>query len=151
MSRYLLTLLMSATMLLSHSFICIVVQPGSALAQTGQNTDNAQAAAAASDKIRKRVRDLRVGANVTVIMLGGKKYYGTISDIAADNFQVAEVDLKQNVSFNYGEVKKVAEGYGRKSVFSGKRGVNPNNHWVRWVVLGALVAIPIIITANVKN
>lgn len=112
---------------------------------------NAQTSSSASVKIKQRVQAMGIGENVTVRLQSGRRYYGTITDVADDVFSIAEVDLKQTMSIHYSDVRNVDKGYGRKSVFTGKRGVNPNNHWVKVVIIGALVAVPLIIVASVKN
>jgi len=101
-------------------------------------------------KIKKRVDELRLGRDVTVVMFRGREYYGFIQDIGPESFVVAEVDLKQPVTIDYSEVKKVRKGYGGKNYITGKR-VNPKTNRIASVaLLGAFVLLPIILVANSK-
>ena len=101
-------------------------------------------------KIKDRVGELGLGTDVTVILYQGREYYGFIQDIGLESFVVAEVDLKQPITIDYSEVKKVRKGYGGKNYITGKR-VNPKTNRIASVaLLGALVLLPIILVANSK-
>ena len=101
-------------------------------------------------KIKDRVGELGLGTDVTVILQQGREYYGFIQDIGLESFVVAEVDLKQPITIDYSEVKKVRKGYGGKNYITGKR-VNPKTNRIASVaLLGALVLLPIILVANSK-
>jgi hypothetical protein len=47
-----------------------------------------------------------------VILFSGVEYYGAISKIEPDGFEIAEVDLKQMVAISYADVYIVEKGYG---------------------------------------
>jgi len=102
-----------------------------------------------SAEIRQKVDKIGIRENVTVKLLDGKTYHGFIQKIETDTFTVAEVDLRTDVTFKYSEVKKVETGYGPKNLM-GKR-INPHHNWIPFVVLGAALAIPIIIVATAKD
>ena len=101
-------------------------------------------------KIKDRVGEIGRGTDVTVILHQGREFYGFIQDIGLESFVVAEVDLKQPITIDYSEVKKVRKGYGGKNYITGKR-VNPKTNRIASVaLLGALVLLPIILVANSK-
>ena len=66
MKRHFLAILISTALVLTNSFVCLLAQPNDVFAQSGQ-TANPQ-----TNKIKKQVRDLGVGQDVTVILLSGK-------------------------------------------------------------------------------
>src|SRR5205085_5805816 len=72
-------------------------------------------------RIRRDVRNYGVAAKVTVILKDNSERYGEIASIEDDAFQIVEVDLKQLMTFNYTEVKKVRFSYGNPNPFTGKR------------------------------
>ncbi len=90
--------------------------------------------------IRAQVEDLGVGHKLTVKMKNGDYYHGSISNIDAASFEIAEVDLAQVVKFQYAEIKSLYGNYGQKNVF-GKR-PNPKTGAIIAVgVLGGLFAV----------
>jgi hypothetical protein len=72
-------------------------------------------------KVKDQVQTIGVGEDVTVKMISGLEYYGEISKIEADSFEIDEIDLRQMVSIGYADVKKVEKGYGKMNSSSGKR------------------------------
>jgi hypothetical protein len=72
-------------------------------------------------KVKDQVQTIGVGEDVTVKLSSGLEYYGEISKIEADSFEIDEIDLKQMVSIDYANVKKVEKGYGKMDSSSGKR------------------------------
>jgi hypothetical protein len=102
-------------------------------------------------KVKDQVQKIGVAEDVTVILLRGKEYYGAIRKIEPGSFEIAEVDLKQIMAFDYKDVKKVRKGYGGKNHLTGKR-VNPRGKWIALGVVGFLIiGIPIIILASNKD
>src|SRR5262245_65206649 len=67
-------------------------------------------------KVKDQVQKIGIGEDVTVILLTGKEYYGSITEIEPDSFKIAEVDLKQKMAFDYKDVKKVRKGYGGRGL-----------------------------------
>jgi hypothetical protein len=72
-------------------------------------------------KVKDRVQTIGVGEDVTVMLSSGLEYYGSISKIEPDSFEIDEIDLRQMVSIDYADVKKVEKGYGKMDSSSGKR------------------------------
>ena len=93
-----------------------------------------QVQAAAIEKLKIQVEKIGIGRKITVIRLDEREFYGSVSNIEADGFQIDEVDLKQTVGFKYNELKKVRKGYGGKNYAVGKR-VNPR----RSLLIGAVI------------
>lgn len=81
------------------------------------------------EKLKKQVEKIGIDGKITVIRLDKRDFYGKVSDIETDGFQIKEVDSKQTVSFKYAEVKKIKTGDGERNLFTGKR-VNPKNGWI---------------------
>ena len=72
-------------------------------------------------KVKDQVQKIGIAEDATVVLLTGKEYYGAISKIEPDSFEIAEVDLKQRMAFDYKNVKKVRKGYGDRYLITGKR------------------------------
>lgn len=101
-------------------------------------------------KVKDKVQKIGIAEDITVILLTGKEYYGAIRKIEPDSFEIAEVDLKQVMAFDYKDIKKVRKGYGGRG-FAGKR-VNPRNKWIALGVVGFLIiGIPVIVLAGHKD
>lgn len=101
-------------------------------------------------KVKDQVQKLGITKRATVILLTGKEYYGAISKIEPDSFEIAEVDLKQKLSFDYKDVKKVRKGYGGWNYVSGKR-VNPRTNLIVAIALaGGLIALVSLIGSQSK-
>src|SRR5262245_32405260 len=91
-------------------------------------------------KVKDQVQKVGIAEDVTVILLSGKEYYGAISRIEPDSFEITEVDLKQKMAFDYKDVKKVRKGYGGRT-FGGKR-VNPRTNLIVGIaVIGGLIGL----------
>ena len=93
------------------------------------------------EKLKNQVEKIGIGGKITVIRLDGRDFYGSVSSIEADGFQINEVDLKQRVGFKYAELKKVRKGDGEKNLISGNR-VNPRRGWLYGIaIVGTLFVI----------
>ena len=100
-------------------------------------------------KVKDQVQKIGVAEDVTVILLTGEEYYGSITDIELDRFEFIEVDLKQRMAFDYKDVKKVRKGYGRRG-FAGKR-VNPRvNLIVGIIAASALIGLGVLAATQTK-
>ena len=88
-------------------------------------------------KVKDQVQKVGILEDVTVILLTGKEYYGSISKIETDRFEIAEVDLKQRMEFDYKDVMKVRKGYGGRG-FGGKR-VNPRHSLIAGIAVAGLL------------
>jgi len=114
-----------------------------ALCQSTQNTPSQV------QNVKDQVQKIGVTKKVTVILLTGKEYYGAIDKIEPDRFEIAEVDLKQRMEFNYKDVEKVRKGYGGRG-FGGKR-VNPRHNLIAGIaVVGLLFGIAILTATHTK-
>jgi hypothetical protein len=101
-------------------------------------------------KVKDQVQKIGVAKKVTVILLTGKEYYGAISKIESDSFEITEVDLKQRIAFDYKDVKKARKGYGGWNYFAGKR-VNPRTNLIAGIaVMGGLIGLVIGVASQTK-
>ena len=89
-----------------------------------QSPQNSPASAPRIQTVKDQVQKIGKGEEVTVMLLTGVEYYGAISKIEPDGFEIAEVDLKEMVAIAYADVKKVEKGYGEMNSL-GKRQNNP--------------------------
>lgn len=96
------------------------------------------------EKIKSKVLKMGLGSNITVIIEDGDDLYGSISKVDERTFEIVEVDLKQRVTINYEQVKKVRSGYGGK----GANGHRPNPR-VNYAVFGGLLVFLIVVAAVV--
>jgi len=100
--------------------------------------------------VKDQVQKIGMAKKATVILLTGKEYYGAISKIEPDEFEIAEVDLKQRMEFDYKDVKKVRKGYGGWNHFAGKR-VNPRHSLIAGIaVVGLLFGIAILTATHTE-
>lgn len=72
-------------------------------------------------KVKARIKSIGIAGRVTVVLTNNNEYYGAIRQIGEDSFQLADVDLKQQITISYDEVKKVISGFGNPNPFNGKR------------------------------
>jgi hypothetical protein len=86
-----------------------------------QSPQNSPASAPRIQTLKDQVKKIGMGEDITVILFSGVEYYGAISKIEPDSFEVAEVDLKQMVTISYSDVMKVEKGYGEMNSSTGKR------------------------------
>ncbi|HEY6400925.1 MAG TPA: hypothetical protein VI479_05925 [Blastocatellia bacterium] len=94
-------------------------------------------------KVKDQVQKLGIAEDVTVILLNGEEFYGAISRIESDSFEITEVDLKQKMAFDYKDVKKARKGYGGRG-FGGKR-VNPRVNLIAGIaVIVGLISLAVI-------
>src|SRR5215813_13252174 len=89
-----------------------------------QSPQNSPASAPRIQTVKDQVQKIGKGEDVTVLLFSGVEYYGAISKIEEDSFEIAEVDLKQMVAISYADVKKVERGYGEMNSL-GKRQNDP--------------------------
>src|SRR5436305_4822545 len=94
-----------------------------------------------AQKMKRNVEKLGVGHQVTAVLKDGKEYHGAVSKIEAESFQVAEVDLKQVVTINYDETKKLYRDYFHKDPFFGR---NPRRNTIIFVSAMAFLTTALI-------
>ncbi len=135
MQHSLLAILASLALLITSNHLCF------AQTNPANPSQMKQVQAAEKEKLKKQVEKIGLDKKITVIRLDEREFYGSVSHIEADGFQIDEVDLKQTVSFKYIELKKVRKGYGGKNYAVGKR-VNPRRSLI-WsaAFLGGLALI----------
>jgi|SRR6266540_3595471 len=86
-----------------------------------QSPQNKPASSSQIRKVKDQIRKIGIGEDVTVVLFSGLEYYGTISKIESDSFEIDEVDLRQTVAIAYAGVRKVEKGYGKMNSSAGKR------------------------------
>jgi hypothetical protein len=89
--------------------------------------------------VKDYVQKIGQGKNVTVIMFSGVEYYGAISKIEQDSFEIAEVDLKQTVAISYADAYIVEKGYGEMNSSTGTRRKGPTMRSF-WILVAVGVA-----------
>lgn len=95
-------------------------QPGAAA--------NTQSQPAQSDvkarKIKRVVEKIGVAGKLTLYLKNGEELYGNVVAYDEESVRITEIDLKQVVTIQYKNIKRVREGYGNPNLFTGKR-ANP--------------------------
>src|SRR5262245_32570644 len=115
-----------------------------------QSPQSDPASSSQIQKVKDQVQKIGIAKKVTVILLTGKEYYGAISKIESDSFEIAEVDLKQRMAFDYKDVNKARKGYGGWNSIAGKR-VNPRTSFIAGVaVVGGLLGLAIFGASQTK-
>ncbi len=121
-------------------FLTMMLFAGAAVGQ------GAQAA-----KIRQQVGKIGVLGNVTVSIVNGPEYHGSISRIGADDFSINEVDQRREIVVRYSEVRRVREGYGTTRNIRGQRIPPRTKLIVTLAVVGGLLALVFIAVASDKS
>ena len=121
-------------------FLAVVLVTGTASGQTPR-----------ADKIRQQVGKIGVLGNITVSVIGGGDFYGSVSRIGSDDFAINEVDQRREVTLRYSEVKKVRADYGTTRNIRGQR-IHPHTKLiVTLAVVGGLLALVFIAVASDKS
>jgi sRNA-binding regulator protein Hfq len=103
-------------------------------------------------KVKRMVSKIGVAGRLTLYLRNGEELYGSVVSYDEESLQIAEIDLKQVVTVQYRNVKKVREDYGKRDLLTGKR-TNPSKGIKIGVAVGLLflIALPIIIVASSKD
>jgi hypothetical protein len=138
MRQSLLALLASLAILITSNYLCF------AQTDPANSSPMKRTQTAALEKLKKQVEKIGIGRKITVIRLDNREFYGSVSSIEADGFEIDEVDSKQTISFKYTELKKVRKDYGGKNYAVGKR-INKNRGLIiASAVLGGLILLLVI-------
>ena len=116
---------------------------------SGQTTPSAPALSPAAAKVKAQVEKKGLGKEVTIIMLAGREFHGTIKIIDDEAFTVSEIDLKRLVDFRYDETKKLLDGIGGIG-FMGKRVHKKRSIWVGAAVVGGMMAVVLAVASGLK-
>jgi hypothetical protein len=106
-----------------------------------------------AQKIKRTVEKIGVAGRLTLYLKNGEEFYGSIVRYDEESLQIAEIDLKQVVTVQYRNVKKVREDYGKRDPFTGRRS-NPSKGIKIGVTVGLLfvaLALPLILIAASKD
>jgi hypothetical protein len=106
------------------------------------------------EKIRREVSKVGLTGQITVFPRAkGEALHGVITNIETDRFEIAEIDLKQKLTIEYADVKKVRAGYAGINLFTGKRAHPPRGARIAATagVFHLVIGLPIIILASTKD
>jgi hypothetical protein len=153
MSHKRLTLLLALSLLVTQTRPALAqAQPAAPTPQPAATTTQAPLDKRA-EKIRRDVQRMGMSQTITVIIAHGDDLHGAITNIGAESFDLAEVDLRRTVSVRYADVLKVRSGYSpRPDLFTGQRNSPPKGLRIAAfaAMIGAL-ALPLIIIASAKD
>jgi len=144
MRHSLLAILVSLALLIASNHLCF------AQTNPANSSQKKQVQTAKLEKIKKQVEKIGVGGKITVIRLDERDFYGKVSSIEVDSFQIEEVDLKQTLAFKYTEVNKIKTGDGEKNLITGRR-VNPKKGWLYGVAIFGTLAVILAIGLSDKD
>ena len=134
---------------LIFSLLQIFINVGPAWARPAQSsTQSPSKDDRLAEQIKQKVQDLGVSTQLTVILKNGREFYGGVSAIDDDTFQILEVDQKRLISIAYKDVKKVRYSYGNPNPFNGKRW---NPIWGRIAALGVLVLFVVVVPLSIPK
>ncbi|MCI0485675.1 MAG: hypothetical protein L0229_03650 [Blastocatellia bacterium] len=107
----------------------------------GQSSQTGSVLSRQAEQIKKKVEKIAIGEDIAVHLRSGGELCGAVSRIGDESFEIAEVDLKQNITVKYGDVKRVWKGYGKINHSTGRR-VNPRSGlFARFAIMGGMIAI----------
>lgn len=106
-----------------------------------------------SEKIKRAVSRIGIGERLTVIIKNGDDLHGTVTQVGADAFLLAEVDRHEVLTVLYRDVEKVRSGYGGVSLFTGRRASPPRGAKIATFVgvLFVAIGLPLILVATAKD
>ena len=153
------------TLLLALSLLLTQTRPALAQAQAADGGDAAGAAVSAKptkqerdaakriEKLKRVVGKVGVGRRITVFLKNGEDLHGTVSRVGAEDFDVAEVDLKKLITVRYEFTEKVRQGYGNINLFTGKRTSPRKGTDVALLggILFVAIALPLILVGTAKD
>ncbi len=117
-----------------------------------QSPQNNPASPSQIQRVKDQVQKIGAAEDVTVILFSGMEYYGAISKIESDSFEIAEVDLKQYVTIAYADVRKVETEYGVISSSTGKRHKGSRTGLILLLVgVGTTVAVAILALTRLRR
>lgn len=106
-----------------------------------------------SRKIKRTVEKIGVAGKLTLYLKNGEELYGSVVRYDEESLQIAEIDLKQIVTVQYKNIKKVREDYGRPNILTGKRN-NPSKGLkigITAAVFAFALGFPILVLATMKD
>ena len=108
-------------------------------AKTKKEARQSAAKPTQAEEIKKKVASMGIAKRVTVILQNGNEYYGGISKIGEESFEVAEIDLKQQITVPYDDVRKIKSGFGKPNPHNGKRW--PTEWHTGWLIASVGAAV----------
>ena len=101
-----------------------------------------------SEKIKRTVSRIGIGERLTVIIKNGDDLHGTVTQVGADAFLLAEVDRHEVLTVLYRDVEKVRSGYNGVNAFTGRH-TNSSRALQIGLFAGvmAMIFVPLIIYA----
>ncbi len=101
-----------------------------------------------AQKVKDSVDKIGIGGRITVVLINGEERYGSVTDIGSTSFEIVDVDLRQKVTIDYTDVKKVRRNYGGKNSISGKR---PNPMWGLIAGVAIFGTLFIVLAVGLRN
>ena len=104
-------------------------------------------------KVKRMVEKIGVAGRLTLYLKNGEELYGSVVLYDEESVQITEIDLKQVVTVQYINIKRVREDYGKRDLFTGKRS-NPSKGFKIGLAVGLLfvaIGVPIIALASMKD
>lgn len=144
MRNSLLAILASLAIFITSNHLCFAQTNPANPNQTKQVQGNK------AEKLKKRVEKIGVGGKITAVKLDGRDFYGSVSNIEPDGFQMVEVDSKQTLGFKYTELKKIHEGDGERNLITGKRN-NPRRGWLYVAAIAGTLAVILAVGLSDKD
>ena len=158
MRRTHLTLLLALSLLLTQTRPALAQGASgdgnaAGAAAKGEPTKQQKAAAKRIEKLKRVVDKVGVGRRLTVFLKNGEDLHGTVSRVGAEDFDVAEVDLKQLITVRYEFVEKVREGYGGINLLTGRRRSlrKGTNIGIFAGVMFVAIGLPLILVGTMKD
>jgi hypothetical protein len=136
----------------SFRALCVLLAFLQALPLFAMQNENAPSLQldAASQKVMNQVKKVPIGGKLTVRKMDGTEYHGHLQAATSQDFTFVEVDLKQTLTFPYGEVKQVSKNYGGKGI-GGKRVNLKRSLIVGSVIVGVFVTVLAVAFAKDKS
>jgi len=139
-----LAVLASLAVLITSNHLCF------AQTNPANPSQSKQVQGARSEKLKKRVEKIGIGGKITAVRLDGRDFYGSVSSIELEGFQMVEVDSRQTVSFKYAELEKIHKGDGERNLITGKR-ANPRRGWLYVAAIAGTLTVLLAIRLSDKD
>lgn len=109
-------------------------------AQTSSNANQSKLDSQ-SEKIKKNIEKIGQGNDITVFLIDGKEFYGSVKSIEADLVLIYEVDAKKLFEIKYAEIKKVSKGYAEIGKNGTRRKQSKRSRFFAYAAVASIIVI----------
>jgi hypothetical protein len=107
-----------------NAFLTLALLSGGFSWGRSQSTQQPSPSSPRIQKVIGQVQKIGKDQDVTVTLTSDLEYYGMITQIRADHFEIDEADLRQVITVPFKDVRNVRKGYSKADRRTGRRDSN---------------------------